>query len=422
MALSDGIDTENGENDIMPFLNAMNDYYLKNLSDRIRSVLHAKARDGQKLGRIPYGFRRDPENHTRLLIDEYAAMVVRRIFEMRQSGMGFFSIVKTLNTEGVPSPMVYRQLNQQESSSRAPHKKWIDCTVHNILHNELYIGTAVQLKNKMASYRERREVRRPEEEWVRVENAFPAIIDQETWDAVQAVNCQASQPVPKGQGEHRNLFTGLLVCPDCGGKMTIRHTAYKNKAGQKTMHLYYACRTYCATSGTACSSHNIAELELKELLLGEICGFAAQVMLDENAMLKMLTQRLIGTDSISKADAKKEVRWLRQELYKLQTDMSKLYENWAGGALSESDFSRQMQQYDTDRQTKEERLSLLERTEQEVAEKLADINRWMSLIREHANAADLDREMLDGLVEKIEVGQREPNRKVRIHYRFVGEL
>lgn len=102
--------------------------------------------------------------------------------------------------------------------------------------------------------------------------------------------------------------------------------------------------------------------------------------------------------------------------------MFKLYENWAGGALSESDFSSQTQQYDTDRQTKEERLFLLERTEQEVAAKLVDINRWMNLIREHANAADLDRALLDSLVEKINVGQREPNRKVRFHYRFVGEL
>lgn len=422
VALSDGIDTETGENDIMPFLNAMNDYYLKNLSDRIRSVIHAKMRDGQKWGRVSYGYRRDPQNHAQLVIDEEAAMVVRRIFQMRHNGMGIYSIVKTLNAEGIMSPMAYRQSQQLEKESRSPHKKWIQCTVHKMLRDEIYIGTAAQRKNKMASYRERREIRCPRDEWVYVENAFPHIIDRETWDAVQEVNRQANEAAPQCQASKQNLFNGLVVCQDCGKTMTARRSYYTHQDGEKVTNLSYHCRTFSVTAGSACSSHAISELELKGLVLGAVHQFAAQISLDESAMIKSLTRQFISANSISKADAQKEVRRLRQELRKLEAAMATLYEDWAGGAFTESIFSQRMGQYEAQRRAKEQRLSLLEQTEQQSAKKLADIKRWIELIRENATATDVDRNLLETLVEKIEIGACGPKREVRIHYRFVGNL
>lgn len=422
VALSDGIDTENGETDIMPFLNAMNDYYIKNLSDRIRSVIHAKMRDGQKWGRISYGYCRDPQNHAHLVIDEETAAVVRRLFQMRRSGMGIYNIVKTLNAEGIMSPMVYRQSHQLEKESRSPHKKWIQCTIRKMLRDEIYIGTAAQRKNKMASYRERREVRCPPEDWLRVENAFPPIIDRETWDAVQEVNRQASEDNPQYQTSKRNLFTSLVTCQDCGKTMTASRSYYTNQDGQKLVNLYYHCRTFSVTAGSSCTSHAISELELKELVLGAVHQFAAQISLDENAMLKSLTGRLISTSSISKAGAQKEVRRLRQELRKLEAAMSTLYEDWAGGTLTEGTFSQRMEQYETQRQANEQRLTLWEQTEQQALEKQADIERRIELIRANANATDIDRDLLESLVEKIEVGACGPQREVQIHYRFVGNL
>lgn len=422
VALSDGIDTEKGENDILPFFSAMNDYYLKNLSDRIRSVIHAKMRDGQKWGRVSYGYCRDPQNHSRLVIDEEAAVVVRKIFRMRRSGMGIYSIVKTLNAEGIMSPMVYRQSRQLEKESRSPHKKWIQCTVHKMLRDEIYRGVAVQLKNKMASYRERREVRCPEEEWVRAENAFPSIVDSETWEAVQEVNRQANAAAPKGRAPKKNLFIGLVVCQDCGKTMTAKRSYYTHQNGEKVTNLSYHCRTFSVTAGCACSSHAISELELKGLVLEQLHQFVAQIVLDEDAMLQSLTGRLICNRSMSKADAQKELRRLGQELDKLEAAMSALYEDWAGGILSESGFLQRMGELEAERQTKEQRFSLLDQAERESAAKLANIERWIGLIRENASAADVDRDLLETLVEKIEVGACGSRREVRIYYRFVGNL
>jgi len=143
VSLAEGIDTETGEDDIVPFLNAMNDHYLKNLSDRIKSVLTAKAKNGQKLsGFAPYGYVRSPENHTKLIIDEYAAEVVKRIFELRADGSGYAKIANILNEDGILPPRLYYYLSQNREPVRAT-KIWYTPTVRSILQNEVYVGNIV---------------------------------------------------------------------------------------------------------------------------------------------------------------------------------------------------------------------------------------------------------------------------------------
>lgn len=418
VALSDGIDSETGENDIMPFLNAMNDYYLKNLSERIRSVLLAKAKEGHKLSSAPYGYLHDPENNTRLIVDEYAAGVVRRIFELRKQGIGYPTIVKALNGDGITPPGIYSLERKGKDSSRIRTRQWIVSTVYMILKREAYIGTAVQLTTTIVSYRDKRSVKRLPEDQIRVENAYPAIIDRETWEATREVGRRMAEPCSHRAKPQKSLYSGLIVCADCGVGMFY----WNPTSAKKAQCPGYLCRTHSSTGGTSCSSHRISEKVLRALVLNDIRGMAEQIALDENAMLESLKRRLIGDTSVSRAEAKKEVRRLGQELHKLQATISKLYENWALGELSEDSFSELMQKYESERQAKEQRLALLEQAEQSAAAKLADIDRWMQLIRENADVDDVSRELLESLVEKIEVGERGPHQEVRIHYRFVGLL
>lgn len=419
VALSDGIDTENGENDIMPFLNAMNDYYLKNLSDRIRLVLAAKARDGQKIaGTAPYGYWRNPEDHTRLIVDEYAAGVVRRIFEMRKQGMGYPSIAKALNSDGITSPGIYSLEKRCRDSSHIRTRLWIVTTVAMILKREAYIGTAEQLATTIVSYRDKRSIKRPVEERIRVENAYPAIIDRETWEATREVNQRMAKSCAHRGAPKKSLFSGLVVCAECGVCMF-----YWNPTNAKTaQRASYLCRTHSSTGGVSCSNHKIPEDVLKRLLLNDIRETSERIKLDENAMLESLKQRLIGSTSASKAGAKKETRRLEQELHKLQITISSLYEKWALGEITEAHFTELMQRNEDERLAKEQRLAVLEQTEKESASKLADIEQWMRLIRENASAIEISRELLEDLVEKIEIGTCGAQQTVRIYYRFVGLL
>lgn len=428
VSLSDGIDTENGENDIMPFLNAMNDYYLKNLSDRIRSVMAAKARDGQKIaGNAPYGFWRDPDDHTRLIVDDYAAGVVRRIFEMRKQGMGYPTITKALNGEGILPPMIYYLEKVGKDSSHIRNRNWIITTVSMMLRKEIYIGTAEQLVTTVISHRNKREVKRPVEDRVRVENAFPAIIDRETWDAVQEVNRLAAEKCSHRSKPQKSLYSGLLICADCGFSMAYWNPTKTYRNGKRIGYANFQCRTYQSTGGASCSTHTISEAVLKLIILGDIRRWAEQIALDEDAMLDELKQRLTGNAAASKAITKKECKAFRRELHTLEVATSKLYEDWVGGVISEDTFSELIQKNEGERLEKERRLALLEQTEEEIAAKTADIGRWMKLIREKAAVDNVDRELLENLIEKIVVGASSNingnnQQDIRIHYRFVGSL
>jgi DNA invertase Pin-like site-specific DNA recombinase len=166
VALSDNIDTEKGDLDFMAILNIMNDFYLRNLSDKVRAVLAAKAADGQKItGAAPFGYTRNPQQRTRLVPNENAE-IIRRIFETRANGTSCYSIAEILNKDGVLSPKGVA---------------WSKRTIKLILQNETYIGNTVSLKRKIRSYRDKREIKRDESEWIRVENTHTPIIDTELW-------------------------------------------------------------------------------------------------------------------------------------------------------------------------------------------------------------------------------------------------
>jgi len=428
VALSDGVDTENGENDIIPFLNAMNDYYLKNLSDRIRSVMAAKARDGQKIaGNAPYGFWRNPDDHTRLIIDEYAAGVVRRIFEMRAQGTGYPSIAKTLNADGILPPLIYQLEKTGRDSSHIKTRQWIVSTISMILRREDYIGTAVQLKNTVISYRNKKEVRRPKDERIRVENAFPVIIGSELWEAVQAINQAAAESCGNREKADKSIFSGLLICSDCGVSMTFRKFWKSYPSGKRISYTNAQCRTFQATGGTSCSVHSISGRVLHKLVASQIRQLAEQISLDEDAMRESLIQRFTSGISVSETESKKECTRLRQDLHKLEFAITELYEAWADGSVSEETFTDLIQKYESERQEKSRRLVLLEQSEKETAAKVSDIDHWIQSIRTHAAVKDIDRELLDSLVEKIEIGEcisgsGNNAQEIRIYYKLVGLL
>jgi DNA invertase Pin-like site-specific DNA recombinase len=426
VAFQDGIDTEDGENDIMPFLNAMNDYYVKNHSDRIRSVMASKAKDGQKIaGHAPYGYRRREDDNTRLVIDEYAAGIVRRIFEMRKEGLGFYTIAKTLNSENILPPMRYYYNSIGQDDSKASARVWRHNYLVKMLRNELYIGNAVQLEKVIVSYRDKREVSRPVDERIRVDGAFPAIIGKDLWDEVQAVNQSAGARFAKKRPPRKQLFSDIAVCADCGAKMSYIMDGTKGKKGQ--VYINYQCSRFQGTGATVCTRHNISQTVLRKLVTHRIMELVDQVKLNEKAVFKTLTERMIGDRTATKIQRKKEAAMLKQRLHKLETTIAKLYEHRVTGQITEDSFAKQMQSAEAERLNSEKRLAILEASEQEAEGKLSDIQSWIRLIKENATVTEISRDLLLNLIDKIEIGEGRTvdgvrERDIVIHYRFVGAM
>lgn len=426
VSLSEGIDTENGEDDIIPFLNAMNDHYLKNLSERIKSVLTAKAKDGQKLsGYAPYGYRRMRENHTRLEIDPYAAEIVRRIYELRTQGLGYAKIASVLNEDKVLAPRLYYYASQNREPPKNVTKLWFSQTVRVILRNEVYIGNTVAFKLATRFYRDNTAVARPSEDWIRVNHTHEPIIDTELWKNVQALDASNRKIYGNSRVPIKSLFSGLLVCAGCGKTLIGGSETHTRKTGKKVTYNHYHCRTYSLTGGSVCTRHTIYELSLKQVVLAHIHEQAKTLELNEAAMMEELKHRLIGQDAFKMKDRKIEIRTLKRRIHKLEAMVVKLYEDRAFGIVPEDVFLESLETLDLEKQEKEKRLAAIEQTQNSVTEKVSDIQQWAQCIRKKANFDDIDREVLENLIEKIEVGERvlegrTKNQSIKIFYRFVG--
>ena len=221
IALNNGIDTmsDNGSTDVMCFLNLFNEFYSRDTSKKVKAVKRACAESGKFMGTYPaYGYKRDPEDKHHLVIDEETAPTVRRIFSMRASGMGFRAIAVTLNEEGVLPPGALYYQRKGRSDPRNVNHRWAETTVKALIRSEVYIGNMVQGKTGTLSYKSRKLINKPEEEWIRVEGTHEPIISREVWDTVVSNDKKKVRKTPPTDGI-RSIFTGLVYCADCGFKM-----------------------------------------------------------------------------------------------------------------------------------------------------------------------------------------------------------
>ena len=425
VALSDGIDTETGENDIMPFLNAMNDYYLKNLSDRIKSVLTAKAKDGQKLsGAAPYGYDRNPAEHTRLVVDEYAAGIVKRIFELRATGIGYCAIAGILNKDNILPPRLYYFQRQRRQTTSALSTIWKDVLVKSLLVNEVYLGHTVAFKRKSRSYRDNRQVLRDESEWIRTENTHTPIIDNDLWQRVQQINDNAKRRADNSRDPQPSLFSKIAVCADCQTNMNYAMNIRNYQSGT-VRHGAYFCRTHPTTGRAVCSWHRISEPNLKKLVLGHIKEMAGLIALDEGRMLQNLRQKLIGGHKADKSDRTKERMELERQLHTFETQIEQLYEDKVSGVISADTFTAMADKAEAQRIEITDRLAALTQTAEQTEAKLGDIERWVRLIKEKSTLKEVDRDLLECLVDRVEVSEKKvvdgvKTQDVKIYYKYVG--
>ena len=427
VSVLDCLDSEGDNTDMLHFRSLMNDYHLKDLSGKIKSVLHAKMRNGQYIAAYaPYGYRKSAEDRHRLVIDEEAAAVVRRMFELRRGGMAYGKIAAVLNSEGILSPRWYWAKRYGNGSCKYANL-WMYATVKNILTNEVYTGNLIQNQTGSRSYKDSTMICKPESEWIRHEEAHEAIISPELWAAVQAVNQEKSLIAANNAPPKPFLFTGKLICADCKAPLQGNRETQRRKNGTSKKYVSYFCSRYTASGYGACSRHTIYEMTLAELVMGEIRSHAEKLELDEAAVLDRLQRQRSAASAERMEGIRQEITKLRRRIFELEQSTSKLYEDKVCGVITPAAFSVLMQKSEQERLQKTERLDALLSQTQQQEQEAAAMQRWSALIRKHLHIRELDRDTVDELIDRIEVGESavvdgKRVRDVRIFYRFIGNV
>lgn len=425
VSVLDCLDSEGDNTDMLHFRSLMNDYHLRDLSSKIKSVLHSKKQAGQYVGaRPPYGYQKCCEDRHRLVIEDTAAGIVRRIFEMRLAGTAYGKIAATLNLENIPSPRIhwYQLVGQ---STDGISQLWTDSMVKIILHNEVYVGNLRMNYTGTRSYKDHTSIRKSESEWIWHVGTHEAIISADTWEAVQEINAAAKRRSDGNEPPTLKLFSGKLVCADCKSKLAATTETQCRKNGTVKKYVSYCCWRYTRSGRTVCSRHRIYEQTLAQIVLAEIRGQAQAVTVNEAAVVDSLKRKLTDYDEHRLAGVRQEITRLRRRAQELEAIIAKLYEDKYGGAISEDTFVMLMQKNEQERLSKTNRLNALLSEVEQSEKKIAAIHNWAAIIKKHLNLQELDRAIIDELIDHIEIGERtivdgQRHQDIKVFYRFVG--
>lgn len=404
ISLLDGVDTgvESSANDITPFRAIMNDMYAKDISKKIKSVKHDKQRKGEFIGGKPmYGYRMHPSEKNRIVIDEDAAPVVRRIFAMALAGTSCRQIAVRLNEEGVLSPAAYAGLTL---SCHGPYSgQWSSERITAMLKNETYIGNMVQGRTARISYKTKKCLRRQPQQWVVVEHTHEPLIDPETFRKVQLmVNSRRNTR----SRTYDFLLKGLIFCHECGYPLAVMNR--RNAAGED--RLFFVCRTYQRfTKAGVCSCHSIKEQTVTEAVIErtrEVC----EAYLNPERLRPIAAAVVAASGRVDGRE--EELSALHARIDSMTAHLDQMYMDRLNGLLADVDFERLYRRIKAERTALEEKLRELE------AQKKTPVpieDRARELVQQFLHCAFTSRELLVSLIERIELTE---SKEIIIRFRF----
>ena len=421
IAINDNVDTDSSEsNDLMPFKNLFNEWFIRDTSRKIRAVLKAKAERGERLGtRAPYGYRKDPDTK-KLIVDDEAATIVRRIFAMCAGGSGPSQIARILKKEQILTPTMYAYtkygMTHTGLDTQRPYH-WSGDTVADMLENEIYLGNTVNMKHSSRSYKDKRRVEHPREECLVFENTHPALITREVWDMVQRVRKNKRRLTKM---EEQNKYSGLVFCADCGSNMVL-HRAHTMSASYN----HFTCRTY-KKDGEACTGHYIRECVLDEIVLEDLRRvtsaarehpekFAAYIGSKQSAELQREIRR-----------QEKELAAMRKRKAELDAIFKKLYEDSVLDRITTEQFQMLSGSYTEEQNLITVGIPQKENEIQRLRETVNETDSFLYKAKRYTDITELTPELLRLFIEKIVVHEKEVKwskhapQTVEIYYNGIG--
>lgn len=412
IALLDNIDTyfDAGMNDIAPFKGVINDMYVRDISKKIRSSLIERKKAGNFLGvTAPYGYQKDPNNKFHLIINEKEAEVVKRVFRLYLEGNGLTRIAQILTKDGIPVPGESRDIGKTRRT--ALYSSWKQTTIRRILDNRVYLGELVQFKRRKINYKSKRRITVPEEERYICRGTHEAIIDEESFNAVQ--NILKKNKSFKGT-KHDYLFKGLLFCSECGARLNVTYSNYALKRYGEYRYTTI-CYSYSRLYSDICTRHSNSIPELEEVLIKhikEVCKRYINENLQDELISMAKKQKQLELKQISN---EKRLETISQKISDIGLYIKNLYMDKVKGVVSENDYISLVADFTKDRDNlikeKEELITIMNNQKPQIDETA----KTEKLAKEFLSLEKPTKQLLNELIEKITISE---NKEINIYFKF----
>lgn len=425
IAVNDLVDSDEGENELAPFRNVMNEMYARDISRKVRSAHRIRGNLGEPLSQPPYGYMKSPENKKKWIIDPEAAEIVRRIFRMCLEGKGNEAIARTLQGEKIMVPMAYWQnhgLDRGGKKTQTNPYKWCKTTVTKILTQQEYCGDVINFKTYSKSFKNKARLENPVENWVIFKDVHEPIIDRESFEQVQKLIGNTRRRAPKPENGEKNMFSDLLYCADCGKKLW-----YGTNTRNKDIH-FFSCSNYEKDyRGTCKTRHYIRADAVEQIVKLELRQIGECLKTDEEGFAELLAQK---TQKDMLAEKKELEAELQKAIARNETVLKlyeKVYEDNATGKVTDEFFMQLSHRYEVERMELKSKITGLRRQLAEMGARELGRDRFLAAVQKFMQMDILTAPLLRELIDRIDVYEtegtgRNRTQRVVIHYRFVGYI
>ena len=421
VAVSDGVDSDEGEDDFTPFKNIMNEYYAKDISKKRRIVNKMKGNAGVPLSPPPYGYIKNPDDPRFWVVEPEAAEVVRRIYRMALEGYGLAETAAQLAADGVVNPTYYwrsRGTSRGGSKSTVEPTKWGHTTVKKILTLQEYCGDVINFKSYSKSYKMKKRIENPEENWAIFLNVHEAIIDRQTWEKVQALQKGTRRKKPTVTQEP-SVFSGLLKCPECGGNLNFHFN--QNNHDIK----FFSCQNHNSGYRKCSKTHYIRLDFLEQVVLYEVKRLACFASEYENDFIKAMIGRSAKVAENTALRKQRELDALTARDRELDMLFERLYEDNVAGKIDDARFAKMSKRYEQEQGENAKKIKALRLELKKDESKRMDIDDFLETVRRYTDATTITKRMVAELIDHIEVYHAEKqdgvtNQRVVIYYNCIG--
>ena len=421
VAVSDGVDSDEGEDDFTPFKNIMNEYYAKDISKKRRIVNKMKGNAGVPLSPPPYGYIKNPDDPRFWVVEPEAAEVVRRIYRMALEGYGLAEIAARLAADGVVNPTYYwrsRGTSRGGSKSTVEPTKWGHTTVKKILTLQEYCGDVINFKSYSKSYKMKKRIENPEENRAIFLNVHEAIIDRQTWEKVQALQKGTRRKKPTVTQEP-SVFSGLLKCPECGGNLNFHFN--QNNHDIK----FFSCQNHNSGYRKCSKTHYIRLDFLEQVVLYEVKRLACFASEYENDFIKAMIGRSAKVAENTALRKQRELDALTARDRELDMLFERLYEDNVAGKIDDARFAKMSKRYEQEQGENAKKIKALRLELKKDESKRMDIDDFLETVRRYTDATTITKRMVAELIDHIEVYHAEKqdgvtNQRVVIYYNCIG--
>lgn len=425
IAVNDAIDSDEGESEIAPFKNILNEMYARDISKKIRSSHRLRGSMGEPLSQPPYGYMKSPGNKKKWIIDPEAATVVKSIFKMCLDGKGNETIARELQENEVLIPMAYwrsKGLNRGGKKTQTNPYKWCKTTIQKILSQQEYCGDIINFKTYSKSFKNKRRIENSKENWDVFKDVNEPIIDRETFETVQKFISKTKRRAPKKENGERSIFNGLIYCGDCHSKMRY-HTSTSNKE----IHYFTCSDNKVDYRGKCPGRHYVRADALEEVVKLELRRLVEMLEIDESYFAQLLLRK-------NAEEREKDKKFLESELQKAITRSNtvsqlyeKLYEDNVIGKVSDEWFVELSHKYEKERMDLKAKIADTRHQIEELKNTNLEYGKFISAIRRFMQMDNLTSPLLRELIDHIDIFETEGTGKSRtqrivIYYRFIGYI